>query len=147
MFLTNSSSSTLTKPLSSSKTPSPISLSSNLNKTFDLNSLINNTTQTQPLSDPTLPSIPSTSHPKPLPLSPQERFGIVDENGTMPDDFEVGDFDPGVVDNWGSDFPPFFFRHLNTLDDPLVRAKWMNTKKALIEEAEVVKQLDSDFSF
>ncbi|GMQ05298.1 hypothetical protein CsSME_00050380 [Camellia sinensis var. sinensis] len=93
----------------------PISLSSNLNKTFDLNSLVNNTIQTQPLSDPTLLSIPSTSHPKPLPPSPQERFGIVDENGMMPDDFEVGDFDPSVVDNWGSDFfSPFFFRHLNT---------------------------------
>ncbi|CAL5367882.1 unnamed protein product [Camellia sinensis] len=90
-------------PLSSSKTPSPISLSPNLNKTFDLNSLINNTTQTQPLFDPTLPSIPPTSHPKPLPPPPHERFGIVDENGTMVDDFEVGDFDPGVVDNWGSD--------------------------------------------
>ncbi|KAI8031660.1 putative methyltransferase PMT11 [Camellia lanceoleosa] len=95
-------------PLSSSKTPSPISLSPNFNKTFDLNSLINNTTQTQPLSDPTLPSIPPTSLPKPLPPPPPpppplERFGIVDENGTMADDFEVGDFDPGVVDNWGSD--------------------------------------------
>ncbi|CAL5343632.1 unnamed protein product [Camellia sinensis] len=76
-------------------------------QTFDLNSLINNTTQTQtqtqPLSDPTLPSIPSTSHPKPLPPSLQERYGIVDENGKMPNDFEVGDFDPGVVDNWVDD--------------------------------------------
>ncbi|THG05115.1 hypothetical protein TEA_012921 [Camellia sinensis var. sinensis] len=35
-------------------------------------------------------------------------------------------------------------KHLNTLDDPLVRAKWMNTKKALTEEAEVVKQLDAE---
>ncbi|CAL5367884.1 unnamed protein product [Camellia sinensis] len=90
-------------PLSSSKTPTPISLSPNLNKTFNLNSLINNTTQTQPLSDPTLPSIPPTSHPTPLPLPPHERFGIVDENGTMANDFEVRDFDSGVVDNWGSD--------------------------------------------
>ncbi|CAL5364695.1 unnamed protein product [Camellia sinensis] len=90
-------------PLSSSKTPSPISFSSNLNKTFDINSLTNNTTQTQPLSDPTLSSIPPTSHPKPLPPPPHERFGIVDENGTMVDGFEVRDFDSGVVDNWGSD--------------------------------------------
>ncbi|CAL5387199.1 unnamed protein product [Camellia sinensis] len=79
-------------PLSSSKTLSPISLSPNLNKTFDLT-----------LSDPTLPSIPPTSQPKPLSSPPHERFGIVDENGTMADDFEVGDFDPSVVDNWGSD--------------------------------------------
>ncbi|CAL1400201.1 unnamed protein product [Linum trigynum] len=33
-------------------------------------------------------------------------------------------------------------KHLNTLDDPLVRTKWMNVKKAISEEAEVVKQLD-----
>lgn len=35
-------------------------------------------------------------------------------------------------------------KHLNTLDDPLIRAKWMNVKKALSEEAEVVKQLDAE---
>ncbi|KAL4626319.1 hypothetical protein ACB092_05G087400 [Castanea dentata] len=33
-------------------------------------------------------------------------------------------------------------KHLNTLDDPLIRAKWMNVKKAISEETEVVKQLD-----
>ncbi|CAL5438988.1 unnamed protein product [Camellia sinensis] len=65
----------------------------------------------------------------------------------MPDDFEVGDFDPSVVDNWGSDFFPPLLLQAFELDDPLVRAKWMNTKKALTEEAEVVKQLDADFSF
>ncbi|BBG99013.1 P-loop containing nucleoside triphosphate hydrolases superfamily protein [Prunus dulcis] len=35
-------------------------------------------------------------------------------------------------------------KHLNTLDDPLIRSKWMNVKKALTEEAEVVKQLDAE---
>ncbi|KAH7547337.1 hypothetical protein FEM48_Zijuj01G0299000 [Ziziphus jujuba var. spinosa] len=35
-------------------------------------------------------------------------------------------------------------KHLSTLDDPLVRAKWMNVKKALSEETEVVKQLDAE---
>lgn len=38
----------------------------------------------------------------------------------------------------------FNFRHLNTLDDPLIRAKWMNVKKALSEETDVVKQLDAE---
>ncbi|KAG5523365.1 hypothetical protein RHGRI_035251 [Rhododendron griersonianum] len=33
---------------------------------------------------------------------------------------------------------------LSTLDDPLDRAKWMNVKKALTEETEVVKQLDAE---
>ncbi|KAL6996531.1 Katanin p60 ATPase-containing subunit A1 [Sarracenia purpurea var. burkii] len=35
-------------------------------------------------------------------------------------------------------------KHLNTLDDPLIRVKWMNVKKALTEEMEVVKQLDAE---
>lgn len=35
-------------------------------------------------------------------------------------------------------------KHLSTLDDPLMRSKWMNVKKALSEETEVVKQLDSE---
>ncbi|KAF5466673.1 hypothetical protein F2P56_016579 [Juglans regia] len=35
-------------------------------------------------------------------------------------------------------------KHLNTLDDPFIRAKWMNVKKALSEEIEVVKQLDAE---
>lgn len=38
------------------------------------------------------------------------------------------------------------FRHLNSLDDPLLRSKWMNVKKALSEETEVVKQLDAERS-
>ncbi|XP_016456600.1 katanin p60 ATPase-containing subunit A1-like [Nicotiana tabacum] len=35
-------------------------------------------------------------------------------------------------------------KHLNTLDDPLIRSKWMNVKKAISEETEVVKQLDAE---
>ncbi|KAG9150978.1 hypothetical protein Leryth_003091 [Lithospermum erythrorhizon] len=35
-------------------------------------------------------------------------------------------------------------RHLNTLDDPLLQSKWMNVKKSISEEAEVVKQLDAE---
>uniref|UniRef100_A0A5B7C2C3 Katanin p60 ATPase-containing subunit A1 n=1 Tax=Davidia involucrata TaxID=16924 RepID=A0A5B7C2C3_DAVIN len=35
-------------------------------------------------------------------------------------------------------------KHLTTLDDALVRAKWMNVKKAISEETEVVKQLDAE---
>lgn len=35
-------------------------------------------------------------------------------------------------------------RHVNTLDDPLIRSKWMNVKKAITEETEVVKQLDAE---
>ncbi|XP_016902686.1 katanin p60 ATPase-containing subunit A1 isoform X2 [Cucumis melo] len=35
-------------------------------------------------------------------------------------------------------------KHLSSVDDPLMRAKWMNVKKALSEEIEVVKQLDAE---
>lgn len=35
-------------------------------------------------------------------------------------------------------------RHLNTVDDSLLRTKWMNVKKAILEETEVVKQLDAE---
>ncbi|XP_047963131.1 katanin p60 ATPase-containing subunit A1-like [Salvia hispanica] len=35
-------------------------------------------------------------------------------------------------------------KHLNTVDDPLLRSKWMNVKKAISEETEVVKQLDAE---
>ncbi|GLU22155.1 hypothetical protein SLE2022_382510 [Rubroshorea leprosula] len=35
-------------------------------------------------------------------------------------------------------------KHLSTLDDPLIRAKWMNVKKAISEETDVVKQLDAE---
>ncbi|KAI3712033.1 hypothetical protein L1987_70582 [Smallanthus sonchifolius] len=35
-------------------------------------------------------------------------------------------------------------KHLSSLDDPMVRAKWTNVKKNLLEETEVVKQLDAE---
>ncbi|OUZ99662.1 AAA+ ATPase domain [Macleaya cordata] len=35
-------------------------------------------------------------------------------------------------------------KHMSSLDDPLIRAKWMNCKKSLSEEIDTVKQLDSE---
>ncbi|KAL2927171.1 Katanin p60 ATPase-containing subunit A1 [Bienertia sinuspersici] len=35
-------------------------------------------------------------------------------------------------------------KHLNSLDDPVMRSKWTNVKKAITEETEVVKQLDAE---
>ncbi|KAI3789695.1 hypothetical protein L2E82_02498 [Cichorium intybus] len=35
-------------------------------------------------------------------------------------------------------------KHLSSIDDPMVRAKWTNVKKNLLEETEVVKQLDAE---
>ncbi|KAK9154364.1 hypothetical protein Sjap_001844 [Stephania japonica] len=47
------------------------------------------------------PSLPPPPPPPPPPASPQ-RFGIVDENGTMVDEFLVGEFDPDLVEDWGN---------------------------------------------
>ncbi|KAG0488870.1 hypothetical protein HPP92_007512 [Vanilla planifolia] len=35
-------------------------------------------------------------------------------------------------------------KHLSTLDDAVIRSKWLNCKKTISEEIEVVKQLDSE---
>lgn len=77
-----------------------IALSPNYNKIFDLESMIDHN-ETQSVSDQTLTSIPPSSSPPPPPPS-VKRYGVVDVNGTMSDDFEIGEFDPDVVDNWGS---------------------------------------------
>ncbi|KAK1409442.1 hypothetical protein QVD17_35968 [Tagetes erecta] len=76
---------------SNSKAPSfSISISPNFNKTFDLKSLINDTKEVETVADNTLPAIP----PAPAVL----KLGVVDENGVMRDEFEVGEFDPDVVE-------------------------------------------------
>ncbi|RXI08904.1 hypothetical protein DVH24_023048 [Malus domestica] len=73
-----------------SRAPSAVSVSPNLDKPFNLSALINETLAPPPLL------------PSPPPPDVVQRFGIVDENGTMSDEFEVGDFDPDeVVENWG----------------------------------------------
>lgn len=42
---------------------------------------------------------PPPPPPSPPPPPPLVRFGIVDENGTMREDFEVGDFDPDLAES------------------------------------------------
>ncbi|KAK3031931.1 hypothetical protein RJ639_036727 [Escallonia herrerae] len=82
--------------------PAPsVSLSPNYNRTFDLSSLIQNGT----VSNQAIPSSPPISNtvlpPPPPPPVAVETFGVVDENGAMAEEFEVGEFDPDVVENWG----------------------------------------------
>ncbi|KAK6929402.1 putative S-adenosyl-L-methionine-dependent methyltransferase [Dillenia turbinata] len=83
-----------------------VSLSPNLNQTYNIQFLINNKTETEPFPDQTLaPSltISSSSPPPPsVPSPPPEiqRFGVVNENGTMAEDFEIGEMDPDNVVNW-----------------------------------------------
>ncbi|CAN6705083.1 unnamed protein product [Malus baccata var. baccata] len=91
------------------RAPSAVSVSPNLDKPFNLSALINETLAPPPLLPPPSPPPPPPSPPPPsLPPPPPpdvvRRFGIVDENGTMSNEFEVGDFDPDeVVENWGSE--------------------------------------------
>lgn len=95
-----------------SKTPT-ISISPNYNKTFNINSLINNTNELETQDNHTLGPIPqsplitqstSLSPPPPAPSAPAvQRLGLVDENGVMRNDFEVGEFDPDVVENWSNE--------------------------------------------
>ncbi|XP_024991653.1 probable methyltransferase PMT11 [Cynara cardunculus var. scolymus] len=94
-------------------TPS-ISISPNHNKTFDIVSLINNTKEAEIRDDHTLAPIPQSSLPSqsppppspPPPPPPQpavQRLGLVDENGVMRNDFEVGEFDPSVMEDWNNE--------------------------------------------
>lgn len=82
------------------KTPS-ISISPNYNKSFDIKSLINDTKEVETVVDQTLPAIPPAPllSPPPPPPPAVQRLGVVDENGVMRDEFEVGEFDPDVVEN------------------------------------------------
>lgn len=72
---------------------------------INLSSVTTNSSYGADDSDATvLPLEPSLDPPPPPPPPPQPppplvRFGIVDENGTMREDFEVGDFDPDLAES------------------------------------------------
>ncbi|KAJ1400967.1 S-adenosyl-L-methionine-dependent methyltransferase [Sesbania bispinosa] len=74
-------------------TPEEVSTSPNFNQSFNVSALIH-PNQTQ-----TLEPLPHISPPPPEDPNPIKKFGIVNENGTMSEEFEVGDFDPGMVDD------------------------------------------------
>ncbi|KAL6126665.1 hypothetical protein ACLB2K_074711 [Fragaria x ananassa] len=86
------------------RSPPSVSISPNLNYPFNLSALLNETLAPPPLPPPPSPPPPpllSPPPPAPPPSYVIQRFGIVDENGTMADEFEVGEFDPDeVVENW-----------------------------------------------
>ncbi|XP_010067444.2 probable methyltransferase PMT11 [Eucalyptus grandis] len=83
-------------------TPS-VALSPNFNKSFDVPSLVSQNQTLALAPPPGPPSLEETPDASPPPPPPPAitRFGIVNENGTMTDDFEVGEFDPEFVDDWG----------------------------------------------
>uniref|UniRef100_A0A7N0USV5 Methyltransferase n=1 Tax=Kalanchoe fedtschenkoi TaxID=63787 RepID=A0A7N0USV5_KALFE len=81
---------------------STVALSPNFNKSFDVPALIKGN-ETQPVTEKALDSgQPPVAASPPPPPPAVKRYGIVDGNGTMSDDFEVGDFDPESVENWNN---------------------------------------------
>ncbi|KAL8218141.1 hypothetical protein R6Q57_021514 [Mikania cordata] len=82
-----------------------ISISPNHNKTFNIISLINNTKE----DDHSLAPVP----PPPV----VQRLGLVDQNGVMTDDFEIGEFDPDGVENWNNE--------TESADDERIRVRVM----------------------
>lgn len=100
--------------------PSSVSISPNHDKPLNVSSLIEqNLTSAAPekvLASAAAPApapapspILGSSPPPPPPPSPPppsdsvQRFGIVTENGTMADEFEVGDVDPEFTESWGNE--------------------------------------------
>ncbi|RZB72892.1 putative methyltransferase PMT11 isoform B [Glycine soja] len=68
-----------------------VSTSPNYAKPFNVSALIENNSQ---------PGPPENVPPPPPEEGSIEKLGVVNENGTMSDEFEVGDFDPGMVEQW-----------------------------------------------
>ncbi|CAH9091246.1 unnamed protein product [Cuscuta epithymum] len=93
-----------TLPSTAANAGAAVSLSRNVNKTFDLSSVLNDTVSgstQQPKEEENQEQKPDASPPPPLPPPPSfQRMGVVDENGVMMENFEVGLFDADVVDNW-----------------------------------------------
>lgn len=77
-----------------------VGLSPNLNKTFDISSLVNDTASSPPPENSRNEPQQVLTPPPPPPPPALKRMGVVDENGRMTDDFEVGEYDPELVENW-----------------------------------------------
>ncbi|KAK8476890.1 hypothetical protein V6N13_043136 [Hibiscus sabdariffa] len=78
-------------PFETTSSAPSIALSPNLDKEFNISALINT------------PGPSPVKKIRPPPPPPEfETFGILDENGTMSDKFEIGEFDPNLVENWGN---------------------------------------------
>ncbi|KAK4277922.1 hypothetical protein QN277_015841 [Acacia crassicarpa] len=78
-----------------------VATSPNYNNFINISALIGqNGTQSQP--EKTLVATPIVPPQAPAPPPPDSfrTYGILNENGTMSDDFEVGYFDPEMVDGW-----------------------------------------------
>jgi hypothetical protein len=83
-----------------------ISISPNNDKSFNITSLIPPNESDHPPTEQAINPTPPSIYPPPdeSPLSdPNRTFGIIDSDGKMTDDFEVGEFDPDIAENWGNE--------------------------------------------
>ncbi|XP_061975158.1 probable methyltransferase PMT11 [Populus nigra] len=83
-----------------------ISISPNNDKSFNITSLIPPNQSDHPPTEQAVNPAPPSFYPPPdeSPLSaPNRTFGIIDSDGKMTDDFEVGEFDPDIAENWGNE--------------------------------------------
>ncbi|CAL1374577.1 unnamed protein product [Linum trigynum] len=100
----------------SSSPGTSVGVSPNYGKSFNVTALIaQNQTDTVSEPEPTQVPVPPAStspasdsaaveQPPPPPAKELDRtFGIIDGDGKMSDDFEVGEVDPEVVENWGNE--------------------------------------------
>uniref|UniRef100_A0A2P2NFE7 Methyltransferase n=1 Tax=Rhizophora mucronata TaxID=61149 RepID=A0A2P2NFE7_RHIMU len=84
-----------------------VAISPNNDKLFNITALISHS-KTESLTDNTLSQQnqnegQTQSQPALLPSPVSNRnFGIIDSDGKMSDDFEVGEFDPALVETWGN---------------------------------------------
>ncbi|KAJ6311797.1 hypothetical protein OIU77_013531 [Salix suchowensis] len=82
-----------------------IFISPNNDKSFNITPLISQNQSDQPPTDQAITLTPPPIYPPPneSPLSvPNPTFGIIDSDGKMTDDFDVGEFDPDIAENWGN---------------------------------------------
>jgi hypothetical protein len=77
-----------------------ISISPNNDRSFNITPIVSLNQSDQPLTDQATTVSPPPDE-SPLP-DPNQTFGIIDSDGKMSDDFEAGEFDPDIVENWGN---------------------------------------------
>ena len=84
-----------------------VTLSPNLNKQFNISSIINDTVSgSEPETAPggSVTDAKNSPPPETAPAPPVvQRMGVIDENGVMNDTFEVGEFDSSAVEEWESE--------------------------------------------
>ncbi|KDP44890.1 hypothetical protein JCGZ_01390 [Jatropha curcas] len=81
-----------------------VAMSPNLDKFFNITALIaQNQSESQSQPDNTLTLAPPPAIVESSPSDSNQTFGIIDSNGRMSDDFEVGEFDPEIVESWGNE--------------------------------------------